>query len=51
MSKPRELEHAQLVLSLCDRFHCLPSQLMREDVEVLKLLQVEALGREEVSYE
>jgi len=24
---------------------------MREDVEVLKLLQVEALGREEVSYE
>jgi hypothetical protein len=32
------------VLSLCERFKCLPSQLYREDVELLQLLEIRALG-------
>jgi hypothetical protein len=29
---------------MCQRFHCLPSQLMAEDAELLYLLQLEELG-------
>jgi hypothetical protein len=29
---------------MCQRFHCLPSQLMAEDAELLHLLQLEELG-------
>lgn len=33
------------MLQLCDRFHCLPSQIEKEDAEVLRLIKIEALGR------
>lgn len=32
------------VLSLCRQFHCLPSQLEREDVYLLRLLAIEEHG-------
>ena len=37
---------AELILGLCDRFHCLPSQLLAEDVELLKLLTIAGYGAE-----
>lgn len=33
-----------MVLSLCERFGCLPSQLREEDVELLRLLKIVQLG-------
>lgn len=42
-----ELTEAQTLLGLCDRFHCLPSQLEREDASILRLVKIEALGRRE----
>jgi len=40
-----------MVLALCRQFHCLPSQLMNEDVELLRMLRIEELGtpREEMT--
>ena len=37
---------AELILGLCDRFHCLPSQLLAEDVQVMKLLAIANYGVE-----
>jgi hypothetical protein len=34
-----------MILGVCDRFHVLPSQVMAEDAELLRLLRIEALGR------
>ncbi len=33
-----------MILSLCDRFHCLPSQLGQEDADLLRLIRLEALA-------
>jgi hypothetical protein len=33
-----------MILGICDRFHCLPSQALAEDVGVLRLLRIEELG-------
>lgn len=38
------MSHAQLVLGLCDRFRCLPSQLYAEDAELLRLLRIVQLA-------
>jgi hypothetical protein len=35
------------VLQLCDRFHCLPSQLYAEDSEILQMIAIERLYRGE----
>lgn len=32
------------MLRLCDRFHCLPSQALAEDVSAVRLLRIEELG-------
>jgi hypothetical protein len=32
------------VLALCERFHCLPSQLYAEDPELLRMLRIVDLG-------
>jgi hypothetical protein len=32
------------VLGVCERFGCLPSQLEQEDAELVRLLEIEALG-------
>lgn len=44
IEKPHDLVEAELILSLCQRFGCLPSQLLAEDAEILKLLLIEQLG-------
>ena len=38
---------AELVLGLCERFHCLPEALKAESADLLRLLAIEALGRRE----
>jgi hypothetical protein len=35
-----------MILGLCERFSCLPSQLMAEDVSLLQLVALEDLGRD-----
>jgi hypothetical protein len=45
VTEPPELVHASFILSLCQRFGCLPSQLLDEDAELLQLLWIERLGR------
>ncbi len=45
--KPRELIHAELILGLCERFGCLPSQLLAEDAELLRLMEIVHRGRRE----
>lgn len=35
-----------MVLGLCERFSCLPSELYREDVALLRMVAVEDLGRD-----
>lgn len=34
-----------MILNLCDRFKCLPSQLYEEDAEIIRLVTIQALGR------
>ena len=36
-----------MILAVCDRFKCLPSQARREDAGIVRLLKIEALGRPE----
>jgi hypothetical protein len=31
------------MLTLCDRFHCLPSAILAEDSELLRMLDIEKL--------
>lgn len=33
-----------MILGLCQRFGCLPSQLLAEDAELMRLLEIERLG-------
>jgi hypothetical protein len=35
------------VLGLCRQFHCLPSQALAEPAELLRMLEIESLGRRE----
>lgn len=39
-----ELAEAELIVGLCDRFHCLPSQLLTEDVYLLRMLRLVERG-------
>lgn len=39
------MTHAEIVLDLCERFSCLPSQVLAEDMEILQLIQIRELGR------
>lgn len=34
-----------MLLSMCERFGCLPSALKREGVSLLRMVRIEALGR------
>lgn len=36
-----------MILGLCERFGCLPSQLLAEDASLLRMVRVEALGKVE----
>ena len=37
-AKPFELQQAEIILGLCDRFHKLPSEINEEDIGLLRLL-------------
>lgn len=41
---PAELWEASTIIGLCDRFHCLPSQLLAEDASLLRLLAIVGEG-------
>jgi hypothetical protein len=45
--KPAELGTAELVITLCDRWHVLPSQVMNEPAHLLRMLDVYELGHRE----
>lgn len=36
-----------MIVGLCERFHCLPSQLLAEDVSFLKMLKTVNIARPE----
>lgn len=36
-----------MVLGLCERFHCLPSQLEEEQAEIIRLVQIQQKGHPE----
>jgi pyruvate/2-oxoglutarate dehydrogenase complex dihydrolipoamide dehydrogenase (E3) component len=45
--KPWELESAELIDGLCQRYGCLPSQLLAEDATIMRMLAVVQLGQPE----
>jgi hypothetical protein len=45
VTRPVELEQAQAILRLCDRFKKLPSEILAEDAELFRLITLEDLGR------
>lgn len=47
--KPAEAVWAETVVELCREFHCLPSQLLQEDIEFLRMLALVRLAREDGS--
>ena len=42
-----ELVKAKMIDNLCQRYSCLPSELLREDVSMLKRLGIVAEGAED----
>ncbi len=36
-----------MILGLCERFHCLPSQILEEDASLLRLILIEQMGNPE----
>jgi hypothetical protein len=47
VGKPPELQEAELILGLCDRFHKLPSEVLAEPIFLLWLLMIEVEGKKE----
>lgn len=45
--EPAELTNARWVVGLCEKFGCLPSQLYKEDVELIQLLNIIEMGTPE----
>jgi hypothetical protein len=45
VTKPIELELAEIVDGICQRYSCLPSQLMSEDVGILRVLNIVTEGK------
>ena len=45
--KPVELEMAEVVDGICQRYSCLPSQLLAEDVGILRTLAIVGEGKVE----
>ena len=44
ITKPMVLEQAELIDAICQRYSCLPSQLLGEDVGLLRILHMVNLG-------
>lgn len=36
-----------MILGLCERFHCLPSQIEEEEASILRLILIEQMGNPE----
>ena len=47
ITKPWELEVAELIDGFCQRYSCLPSQLMGEDVTLLRMVAIVQEGQPE----
>lgn len=47
VEKPLQLASAELVDGICQRYGCLPSQLMEEDVSLIRILEIVSLGNKE----
>ena len=45
ISKPVELEMAEIVDGICQRYSCLPSTVLAEDVGILRLLAIVSEGK------
>jgi len=45
--KPVELETAEMIDNLCQRYSCPPSVILREDVGILKMLHIVSEGKVE----
>jgi len=45
IKKPTELEIAEIVDGICQRYSCLPSAVLAEDVGVLRLLAIVSEGK------
>ena len=45
ITKPLELQTAEVVDGICQRYNCLPSQVLSEDVGILRLLDIVEKGR------
>ena len=45
VGKPWELARAELIDGLCQRYHCLPSELLREDASLLRMLAILSLAQ------
>ena len=40
ITKPIELQIAEIIDGICQRYGCLPSEVMSEDVGILKMLDI-----------
>ena len=49
ITKPIELEAAEIVDGLCQRYSCLPSEVMSEDVGILRMLDIVGQNEEKPS--
>ena len=47
VAKPVDLELAEIVDGICQRYGCLPSAVMGEDVGILKMLSIVGEGKVE----
>ena len=47
ITKPWELEEAELIDGFCQRYSCLPSQLLREDATILRMVAIVQEGQPE----
>jgi len=45
--KPWELESAEMIDGLCQRYGCLPSALLSEDVTIMRMLAIVTEGQPE----
>jgi hypothetical protein len=43
--KPSELQTAEIIDGLCQRYSCLPSQVLAEDVGLLRMLDIVTQGK------
>jgi len=51
VTEPAELAGARFILRNCERFGCLPGQLLAEDTMLVRLLAIEQLGQPEAQME